>query len=186
VKPLARLASVACALAAAAALSGCGKAEARMPAPAPPLDMPAPPARVIIPVTVVVPEPPPPPVVEDPAARPARPPAAPPARPPERTSPPAGTPPETPPVLQPTTNIAALEQQARDLLDAAKKDLGRVNRRALGPDAREQFDTAERFIRMADAALAARNVVYAHQLAQNAAALAGLLVKGDPAGAIAP
>ncbi len=165
-------------LAAAAAVSACGKTQARMPEPTPPLDVPAPPPRVVIPVTVKVPEPPPPdPLpVETPPARPPATAGAPPSRPPERTPPVV----EPPPVLQTTSNTAAIEQKARDLVAAARRDLARVDRRKLGVNARDQFDTARRFIRMADEALATKNYLYAQQLAESAAALAGGLVK-DPA-----
>ncbi len=180
------LGRLALAFAIAATVSACAKAQARTPAPLPPpLDVPAPPPRTVIPVTVKVPEPPPP--EPDPAAAvPARPPvtaAPPPARPTERPLPAT----EPPPVLQTTSNTAAIEQKARELVAAARRDLARVDRRKLGANAREQFDTAQRFVRMADDALAAKNYLYAQQLAESAAALAGGLVKGEPpAPAIAP
>lgn len=165
-------------LAAAAALGvACGsKVQAREPVAQPPLEMPAPPGRVVIPVTVKVPEPVPPPTEPEPPA-PARPPAAtgaPPTRPPEKT------PPETaarPPVLQTTSNTAALEKEVRDLVMRARADLARVDRARLSANARDQYDTAQRFIRMAEEALGIKNYVYARQLAESAAALAGALVR---------
>jgi len=127
----------------------------------------------MIPVTVKVPEPPP---VVEPEPTPVRPPAttaAPPARPPERTLPAS----EPPPVLQTTSNTAALEKTVRDLVARARQDLARLDRTKLAANARDQYDTARRFIRMAEEALAIKNYVYAQQLAESAAALAGALVK---------
>lgn len=173
------------------AVSGaaCAKAQARTPAPAPELTVPAPPSRIVIPVTVRVPEPTP---TEPVTAEPARPPAttgAPPARSPERlpttTTPPATTS-APPPVLQTTANPAALEERVRGMVAAARADLAKVDRTKLTENARDQFDTAQRFIRMAEDALNAKNLVYAQQLAESAAALAGRLVKGEPAAATAP
>jgi len=163
---------------AAAVLPACGsKVQARTPPPAPPLEMPSPPGRVVIPVTVKVPEPPP--VVEPAPPEPVTPPAGtPPARPLERTPPAAGPP---TPVLQTTSDTAAIEKTVRDLVTKARADLARLDRRKLAPNARDQFDTARRFVRMAEEALAIRNYIYAQQLAESAAALAGALVKGNPA-----
>lgn len=170
----------------AASLASCAKAQARTPPPSPELTVPAPPSRVVIPVTMKVPEPPPEPI----SAEPTRPPAAtgtPPVRPPDRpptAPPPATTPP--PPVLQTTANPVELEERVRGILAAARADLAKVDRARLTANARDQFDTAQRFIRLAEDALAAKNLVYAQQLAESAAALAGRLVKGELAAATAP
>jgi hypothetical protein len=170
-------------LAAAAMGPACIRAQARTPAAEPPpLDVPAPPGRVIIPVTVKVPEPPPP-VVEPDEPPPARPPATSggvPTRPPERTSPPASSS-QPPPVLQTTSNTAAIEQRVRTLVAQARGNLARLDRSKLLPNARDQYDTAQRFIQMAEENLTIKNHLYAQQLAESAAALAGGLVKGEPA-----
>jgi hypothetical protein len=183
VTPAARLALV---LAAAAIGSACLKAEARTPAPTPPpLEAPAPPGRVIIPVTVRVPEPPPP--VVEPEPPPARPPASAGSsttRPPDRASPPSSS--QPPPVLQTTSNTAAIEVRVRELVSKARGDLARIDRGKLRDNARDQYDTAQRFIQQAEENLKIKNHLYAQQLAESAAALAGGLVKGDPAPATGP
>jgi len=170
----ARLALAAVVVAVGAAAPACAKAQARTPASRPPLDVPAPPARVVIPVTVKVPEPPP---VDPSVPAETRPPATtstPPTRPPERPAPPGQ---QTPPVLQTTPNTAAIEDRTRDLIAAARRDLAKVERGKLHEKARSQFDTAERFVRLAEEALEARNYLYAQQLAESAAALAEGLVR---------
>jgi hypothetical protein len=134
---------------------------------------------VVIPVTMRVPEPPPPdPVPPDPSRPPATSGSST-ARPPDRPVPPPGQPPTTPPVLQPTSNTAAIELKTRELVGLARRNLARVDRLRLTENARHQYDFAARFIRMADDALAAKNYLWAHQLAESAAALAGALVKGS-------
>ena len=80
-------------------------------------------------------------------------------------------------MLQTTSSLAELETRARERLDRAEKDLARVTRSALGADARDQYDSAVRFIRMAKDAIAAKNFVYAASCADKAATLAALLVK---------
>jgi hypothetical protein len=57
----------------------------------------------------------------------------------------------------------------------ATADLARIDYRLLGPDERTQYDTAKRFISQADAAVQSRNLVFAANLADKAAALAGQL-----------
>ena len=59
----------------------------------------------------------------------------------------------------------------------ARADLKRVQRASLSADAKEQFDSAERFARMAEDALRTKNFVYAFYCADKAATLASLLVK---------
>jgi hypothetical protein len=73
--------------------------------------------------------------------------------------------------------LAALEARATADLGRAERDLARVSRQTLKPDARDQYDSAARFIRMAKDALSTRNVVYAAYCADKAATLATLLVK---------
>lgn len=172
------LAALAIAVAGLASVAGCGKAQAKTPGPvpAPALSAPEPPPRLTIPVSV---EPPPaPPAVEKP------PPPVTPTRPrptPTPTPTPPPTPPptsETPPVLQ-AGSAAELEARARERIASAERDLGRVSRGSLPSAARDQYDSADRFIRMAKDALTARNVVYAVYCADKAATLASLLGKGE-------
>ena len=62
-------------------------------------------------------------------------------------------------MLQTAASLAELEGKAKDRLESARKDLARVSRSSLGKDARDQYDSAERFIRMAQDAIAAKNFV---------------------------
>jgi len=167
------------ALGVAVSVSGCSKAQAKTPGPAPvALVMPEPPTRLQIPVEAL--PPPPPPVSSDKPA-PSSPPVKPrPAQPPPTTTtPPPATPPtETapPPVVQ-TGAQAEFEALAKEKLTAAERNLGRVQRLALGNEARDQFDAAERFVKMAKGALQVKNYVLAAYCADKAATLAALLVK---------
>lgn len=151
----------------------------------PPLEVPVVPPRVLAPL----PEPAPPPAEQEAEPRPARP-ARPASRPetdrpakpettpetPVETPPePAAKPPEAPPaVLQTpqTVDDGEAARRVREVLGRAERDLGRVNRAGLGPDARAQFDTARRFIDQAEGALKARNYVFATYLADKAETLA--------------
>ena len=54
-------------------------------------------------------------------------------------------------------------------------DLSRIDYRLLNADAKTQYDTAKRFIRQADDAMRAKNLVFAKSLADKAAALAAQL-----------
>jgi len=170
-------------------VSACRKAEARMPGPEPVplLDVPSPPPRIVIPVAVHPPEPPaPPPPATDPdasASRGAR--GAPPpvTRPAERTSPPAGQTEQPPPVLQTTSDTEALVKITRDQIAAARASLDKIRRASLGEEARDQYDVARRFIQKAEEYLAVKNFTFARQLAESAAALSAMLVRG---GAPAP
>jgi hypothetical protein len=58
----------------------------------------------------------------------------------------------------------------------ASADLSRIDYRALNEDARTQYDTAKRFVTQAEDALRTRNLVFARNLADKAAALAAQLV----------
>jgi hypothetical protein len=146
-----------------AGATACRKAQAHTPPSSPPLDTPEPPTRVVIPVSVDPDEPPPPDPEPEPPSRRTVPP-----RPPARTTP--------PPVVR-TADVVVLERQARTLMARADRDLATVDYDELNRDARGQFDTAKRFLRMAGAALEVKNYRYARQLADNAAALAAQLVK---------
>ena len=150
--------------------------------------MPAPPGRLIVPTTI--PEPSPEPVAPATVQTPARQntPAA--TRPAERsTPPPTATPPPPeptpsapPPVLLTTPNAGDLEQKARNNIAAAQLNLQKVVYKALSPDAKVQFDTAQQYIGQAEDALKIRNYVFAGQLAEKAATLASLLVKSQGQG----
>lgn len=175
-----RLASAAGLGAALLALSGCNKVEAKTPGPAPmPLAIPDPPPRMFMPVEVTPPLPPPP-AAEKPAATSTQPPRTTPRPSPTVTpAPPATSAGETapPPVVQ-TADQAQNEARARDHLQKAEGNLSKVKRAALPAAAKDQFDQAEKFVRMAKQALEARNFVYALSCAEKAATLAALLVKG--------
>jgi hypothetical protein len=160
---------------------GCTKSHAKTPPTYAGLETPAPPDRVVTPVTL--PEP------AEPTPTPAAPVQPPPPRPresppprsapvtPAPSSPPAGPeqPPAPPPVLQTTTNPAQVAQRARALIASAQRDLDRIKPAQLTPNALAQYDSARGFIRQAEDALKASNVVLARDLADKAAALASQL-----------
>ena len=175
--------------------SGCIRAAAKATPDAPPLDMPAPPPREVEPSEPEAPQPVP--LVSEPArnapprARPApREPALPrnadapkPAEPP-KVEPPiveAPKPPEEPArppsTLQttPATAEGEVERGIRASLSRAIADLNRIDYRMLNADAKTQYDTAKRFIRQADDAMRTKNLVFAKNLADKAAALAAQL-----------
>jgi hypothetical protein len=158
----------------------------------PPLEMPAPPPRDVEPSGVgpsgVEPPPAPSSAPQEsprstpPRARPApsRPepakaePVRPEAPPAEAPKPPPEEPPKPPTTLQttPATAEGDVERAVRATLTRADVDLRRINYRALNADARTQYDTAKSFIRQADQAIKAKNLVFAKSLADKAAALA--------------
>jgi hypothetical protein len=84
---------------------------------------------------------------------------------------------EPAPVLQlaPTTESAVTEETIRQQLTRAARDLGHVDYGALSADAKAQYDTAKRFIVLADQAIKDRNIVFARTLADKAAVIAGVL-----------
>lgn len=174
-----------CAAALLAAACGGVKAQAVLP-DAGPLAMPDAPARIVVPAS---PEPPPPPVIDTPTTS-VTPPVSPgtigrprtdppPVRPtpavPPQTSAPPTTPPASPTPLEATPNPSALERQARDLVGSATLTLDRIDAKTLSADGRAQYDIARRFLQQADAALKAKNIVYAWQLADKANTIATLL-----------
>ena len=63
----------------------------------------------------------------------------------------------------------------RASLSRANADLSRIDYRMLNADAKTQYDTAKRFIRQADDAMRTKNLVFAKNLADKAAALAAQL-----------
>jgi hypothetical protein len=106
----------------------------------------------------------------------------PPTRQPDRSTPPptpqTSPPPDNPPpVLQTTQNAGEQEQRARTFIDQAQKNLAKVDPRSLGRDPRDQYEQAKRFIDLAQDQIAIKNFVRALQYAENAAVLAGQLVK---------
>ena len=166
--------------------AACNKTPIRVPAATPVLAVPTPDARLILPAPPVEapPEPPPPP---DPAPAPPTPPKPREnnTRPPQTATPPSQqtAPPqsEAPPaqVLQTTANVSELQNRANALVDAAERDLGKLKSVELSRDARIQYDNAWQFVRQAKRALSAKNYVWAVELADKAATLASLLVRGE-------
>jgi hypothetical protein len=176
----------------ALAAAGCVKARASALPAGPPLETPLPPPRVVSspiesePIVTAVPP------IEGPSPRttPNAPRVAVPR--PERSEPPPATaasqvpappatappPAEEPPrTLQTTANATQAEQRIRGLLANATRDLGRIDYRALSVDAQAQYDIAKRFTEQADEAMKGKNIVFAEQLADKAAALAAQLLK---------
>ncbi|MGE0449512.1 MAG: hypothetical protein AB7Q29_08010 [Vicinamibacterales bacterium] len=178
-----------CLLLGCAGAAACAHGQAKALAEMPPLDMPAPPPRL-----VEVVEPPEQPV----AAAPEVPSAVvnPPAPPAERRAPrspeparqepvptDAAKPSDESPKSSPATTLQTtpmgregeVERRIRGLIVQATNHLNRVNYQALNANARNQYDTAKRFAVQAEEALQARNLVYASNLADKAAALASQL-----------
>lgn len=168
----------------AVAAAGCLGLHAKAASVSEPLDMPPPPPRVVevrdpeVPPPVSLPEEPPrntpprsrPAGTATDAPRPAEPsrtePPADVARPADESRPPS--------VLQttPAQQEAEVERKIRNLLTQAVTDLNRINYRALNSDARSQYDLARRFVSQAEEALRAKNLLFAANLADKAAALA--------------
>jgi len=161
------------------ASAGCAKLHART-AP-PPIEAPLPPPRVIAPIDSE----PLAPGVAAPGRRPPRdaPRAAPTPKPENADPPPPSVPSTNQPgddparALKTTADASGAEQKIRALLASAARDLGRIDYRTLNVDAQTQYDIARRFKEQAEEALTARNLVFAQQLADKAAALAGQLLK---------
>jgi outer membrane biosynthesis protein TonB len=176
-------------LAGIALASGCAHvaATAKAKPEPPPLDVPAAPPRIIMPLEADVPpvasgpeEPrrptPPAPArprvalpAEAPKTEPPKPPETKPAEEPAR---PAPTAPGTALQTTPASEQGEVERGIRATLARANGDLGRIDYRALNADARAQYDTAKRFIRQTEEAIAMKNLVFAKNLADKAAALA--------------
>jgi outer membrane biosynthesis protein TonB len=143
---------------------------------------------VLAPVPPAEPPPPEPEPREEPArvTRPRTPPrAAGPTEPrpepaPETPAAPAPTAPETArpeaaaPSLQTpqTADDAAAERRIKEALARAGRGLEAVKRADLSADARQQFDTARRFIDQSSEALRVHNYMFAAYLAEKAEALA--------------
>jgi outer membrane biosynthesis protein TonB len=175
-----------------AAAFGCAHVQAKPTADNPPLDVPEPPPREVEPAESGAPPPvalpqeparntpsrtrtsPPPQTRPEPSrTEPPKPdtPAPTPAEPPK---PPAAEEPARPPttLTTPAENDADLERGIRNTLDRANNDLNRVDYRTLNADAKAQYDYAKRFIRQAEDAIRAKNLVFAKTVADKAAVLA--------------
>jgi hypothetical protein len=70
---------------------------------------------------------------------------------------------------------AVSEQNTRGRLVQAERDLQRVDYQRLNSDAKVQYDTAKRFIVLAQQAITDRNLLFAHTLADKAATIAAVL-----------
>jgi hypothetical protein len=171
--------------------SACTRAHAKTTPDSPPLDMPASPPRDVEPSDVETPlpvplpqeparntpvRPRPTPPRDQPRVEPAKP-EPPKSEPPPAELPKAEEPPKPPPLLQttPATAEGETERIIHATLTRAAADLNRVDAARLNPDARTQYDTAKSFIRQADAAVRAKNLVFAKNLADKAAVLAAQL-----------
>jgi len=169
-----------------AVTAACAHTQAKTILEMPPLDMPSAPPRI-----VETPEPPPPAVIALPddtpqniRPRPATPPRA---EAPRQTEPKVETPVEPPKPTEeprpapttvqtaPTQREAEIERRVRGLIARTSSDLSRVDYKALNIDARNQYDSARRFAAQAEDALKARNMAFASNLADKAAALAAQL-----------
>jgi outer membrane biosynthesis protein TonB len=165
--------------------AGCAEkvvnAEVRVEPPAA-LTVPQPPPRVIVP-----PQPDAPAQVEDstppsparthpprPVPRPeskpdtARPDAA-------AEAPPAAETPQAPPENRPVPADAASVAAVRQQMSRATQTLGQVNYAGLSNDMKAQFDTANRFLSLAEQALKEGNLLFASTLTDKAGAIASLL-----------
>jgi hypothetical protein len=170
-------------------LSACTHAAAKTSPDMPGLEMPAPPPRDVEPSDVEAP--PPVPLASEPArnaprTRPATP-APRPAETPKPAEPPKPDPtpiieapkppeeaPRPPTTLQttPATAEGEVERGIRATLQRATADLNRVDYRHLNADARTQYDTAKRFVSQADDYIRSKNLLFAKNLAEKAAAIA--------------
>jgi hypothetical protein len=75
----------------------------------------------------------------------------------------------------PTAADAELERGIRATLGRANIDLRRIDTRRLSTEARDQYETASRYIGQAQDAIRAKNLVFARTLADKAAVLAAQL-----------
>ncbi|HEY7791339.1 MAG TPA: hypothetical protein VIC33_12540 [Vicinamibacterales bacterium] len=172
-------------------VGGCARLHARSQPQMPALATPPPPPHRVEPEPPPLPSTPSEPAVpapagpaatktapERPEANKPRPPPAPAPEPkPEGEETPKTAP---PPTLQtaPSAETGAEARSIRDTLARASKDLSGVDYQHLTTDGRAQYDTAQRFIRQAEAALKGQNYIVARNLADKAAVLAALLRGG--------
>ena len=174
-------------------VSGCVHARAKTITEMPPLEVPAPPPRVV--ETTGVEAPPPMGLIQEPArnlppgaARPTtpvpRPAAAQPEAPKAETAAPAEAPkaaddvarPQSP-TLQttPAQQEVEVESKIRVVLSRASSVLNHIDYTRLNANAKSQYDSAKRFVSLAEEALHSKNLVYAGTLAEKADALAAQL-----------
>ena len=146
-----------------------------------PLEVPPVPARVIVPEideSAAA-------AADDPSApRPAATRPADTAKPAERTETKPGETPAPPRTedaprvrLPQTASDEQADRQVRSVMSRAQAALQNVDYRTLSAAARQQYDTAKRFIAQADSALTIRNYVFARNLADKADTLARQLGK---------
>jgi len=168
-------------------LAGCAektvKAQVRVETPPAPLEVPQPPPRVIVPPQPEAPAPvedtqPPSPARTHTTRPSARPDAKPDTGRPETAAPeapPAAEPPqpaaESKPVRADAASVAAVRQQ----MSRAAQNLSQVNYAGLSNDMKAQFDTANRFLALAEQALKEGNLLFASTLTDKAGAIASLL-----------
>ena len=158
--------------------TACATVRATTPIALEPLEVPPVPARVIVPEIDEAP------LVEDAASKPAAARPTDPAKPAEKVEPKPGetvTPPRTddpPRVRTPqTANDEQADRQVRGVMSRAQATLNNVDYQSLSAAARQQYDTAKRFIAQANNALTIRNYVFARNLADKADTLARQLGK---------
>jgi hypothetical protein len=91
---------------------------------------------------------------------------------------PAEPPPNAPALqLAPPGGIPQAEENVRRQIKKADEDLGKVDYAALAREAQSQYDTAKRFMLLADQAVRDKNLVFAQTLADKAAAIAAVLLQ---------
>ena len=78
-------------------------------------------------------------------------------------------------MLQNAESLAQLEKNARNTLAKATSALKGIRRESLKSDARDQYDSANRWVAQANDAMTAKNFVYALSCAEKAAALLALI-----------
>lgn len=176
------------------AAAGCSRLHAKSTPDEPPLAVPTAPPRDVEPTDAEAPPPlpmPKEPARRAPATRPTPPPPSPKPEAPKTEAPKPEPPkpdtpeppkpeeaPKSPPTTLQTTPSGAegeLERSIRASLTRATGDLNHIDYRALNADARTQYDTAKRFVHQAEDAIRAKNLVFAKNLADKAAALAAQL-----------
>jgi outer membrane biosynthesis protein TonB len=157
-------------------------AQTRAEPPATLLDVPQPPPRVVVP-----PQPDAPEIVEE--TQPPSPARPRPARPAQRAEAkpdtarqdatsepaPAAEPPPTPEIKPAPPANAAGVAAVRQQMARASQNLGHVNYAGLSNDMKAQFDTANRFLALADQALKEGNLLFASTLVDKAGAIASLI-----------
>lgn len=178
--------SVLLALATAGGAS-CVTTRAATPADRPALDVPDPPARVV--AQLPTPEPPLPavevvdelPTGTKPSSptRASKPAPKDPPKPEVKPDPPPTT--EAPPPAQPpapqlrmpeTGDAGAFSRQIRDIVERTRRNLGQINRASLNGRRQSAYDDAQLFLKQAEDALNAKNLVFARELADKAERLA--------------